>query len=123
MIRGLVLREEEVPGRVRRAPARCSSRPTISRPARLTKKGTPFRSQMPMKSVLFSTSVTNFSRSASARFRSVMSRTIFDAPTTLPASSLIGEMVSETGCAGRPARTRSVSKWSIRRPAFRLAMM
>ena len=28
---------------------------------------------MPMKSVLFSTSVTNFSRSASARLRSVMS--------------------------------------------------
>ena len=76
-----------------------------------------------MKSVLVSTSVTNFSRSASARLRSVMSRTIFDAPTTLPASSLIGEIVSDTGMRRPSDRTRSVSKCSIRCPAFRLAMI
>ena len=79
---------------------------------------------MPMKSVLFSTSVTNFCRSASARLRAVTSRTIFDAPTTLPASSLIGEIVSDTRMRLAVARARrSVSKCSTRCPAFRLAMI
>ena len=51
------------------------------------------------------------SRSRSiARRCSLMSRTIFDAPTTLPSASRIGEMVSET-CKRLPSdRTRSVSK-------------
>ena len=52
-----------------------------------------------------------------------MSRTILDAPTTLPASSLIGEMVSETWNSSPSDRKRSVSKCSIRFPAFKLAMI
>ena len=62
-------------------------------------------------------------RLSSARFRSLTSRTILDAPTTLPASSLIGEIVRETWMRLPSARTRSVSKCSIRSPAFRLAMI
>ena len=58
-----------------------SSSPTILIPALLTNIGMPARSQIPMKSVLFSTSVTSRCCSASARLRSVISRTILDAPT------------------------------------------
>jgi hypothetical protein len=90
-----VFREEKVRTVFARASSMLS-RPTIASPARLTKRGTAFMSQMPTKSVLVSMSVTNRSRSASVRLRSVMSRTIFDAPTTLPVSSLIGETVRET---------------------------
>ena len=53
-------------------------------------------SQMPMKSVLFSISVTNVCRSASASRCRVTSRAIFDAATTFPSASVIGEMVSDT---------------------------
>ena len=49
---------------------------------------------MPMKSVLFSTSVTNFSRSASARLRSVMSTPVGARNSTRPVSSLIGWIVT-----------------------------
>ena len=49
---------------------------------------------MPMKSVLFSTSVTNFCRSASARLRSVMSMPVGARNRTLPASSLMGRIVT-----------------------------
>ena len=49
---------------------------------------------MPMKSVLFSTSVTNFSRSASARLRSVMSVPVGARNSTRPAASLIGWIVT-----------------------------
>ncbi len=54
---------------------------------------------MPMKSVLFSTSVANFSRSASARLRPVMSVPVSARKRIRPASSLIGRM------------TRSTSRW------------
>ena len=85
---------------------------------------------MPMKSVLFSTSVTNVCVRPRPRLRSVMSRTIFDAPMTLPSSSLIGEIVSDTRirrpslaaapsrsarCAGRPSALAMISSSSARR--------
>ena len=65
-------------------------------PALLTNISMPARSQIPMKSVLFSTSVTSRCCSASARLRSVISRTILDAPITAPSASLMGEIVSDT---------------------------
>jgi hypothetical protein len=49
---------------------------------------------MPMKSVLLSTRVTNFSRSASARLRSVMSAPVGARNSTRPVSSLMGRMVT-----------------------------
>ena len=64
MIR-LVLGEEEVADvRARRLDAVEADH---ARPARLTKIGTPSRSQMPMKSVLFSIRVTKRCRSAPPR--------------------------------------------------------
>ena len=51
---------------------------------------------MPMKSVLFSTSVTNFCRSASARLRSVMSVPVGARNKTRPASSLMGSRMKST---------------------------
>ena len=57
------------------------------------KKVAPCRSAMPMKSLLLSTSVTNFCRSASARLRSVMSMPVGATNSTFPASSLIGTIV------------------------------
>jgi len=62
------------------------------------------------------------SRVSASRWR-VTSRTILDAPTTLPSSSLIGEMVSETQMRRPSFLTRSVTKCSIRLPALRLAMI
>ena len=80
-------------------------------------------SQIPMKSVLFSTSVMSGCVRLRFRVSRVMSRTIFDAPTTLPPSSLIGDTVSDTESAGRrTVRARSRSDRS-RRPAFSLAMI
>ena len=54
--------------------------------------------------------------SSSARFVSVMSRAIFDAPTTLPAPSKSGETVSDTWMWLPSLRSLSVSKDSTRSP-------
>ena len=51
-----------------------------------------------------------------ARFCSVMSRAIFDAPTILPSAFLTGETVNETAIRLPCLRCRTVSKWSIRSP-------
>ena len=65
-------------------PLTCSrlSRPTIRRAAGLAKVGNPRRSQMPMKSLLFSTSRASRSRSASARLRSVISAKKIERPSS-----------------------------------------
>ena len=47
----------------------------------------------------------------------VMSRAIFEAPTTVPASSRIGETLSEIGSRLPSFRCRMVSKWLTARPA------
>src|ERR1700739_777451 len=60
-----------------------------------------------------------FLKASSDSFRSVISRAIFDAPTTRPLASLIGEIVRET-CRWRPSLVvRTVSKCSKRSPRFR----
>src|SRR5579884_1825563 len=46
-----------------------------------------------------STIAASLAFASSARFRSVMSLAILDAPTTRPSSSLMGEIVRETGMA------------------------
>jgi hypothetical protein len=46
-----------------------------------------------------------------------MSRATFDAPTTRPRSSWIGEIVSETSTRRPPFAIRSVSKCPMREPA------
>ena len=65
-------------------PSTCSrlSRPTIRRAAGLAKVGNPRRSQMPMKSLLFSISRASRSRSASARLRSVISAKKIERPSS-----------------------------------------
>ena len=48
-------------------------------------------------------------RSSSARCRSLMSRAIFEAPTTVPCSSRIGETLKETATRPPSFRSRTVS--------------
>ena len=55
-------------------------------------------------------------RRASARFRSVMSRATFDAPTTRPSASRTGETVREMSSRRPSLATRTVSKCSTRSP-------
>ena len=55
--------------------------------------------------------------SSSARLLWVMSLTILDAPTTLPASSKIGDSVTDTLIGEPSLRIRTVSKWLTRRPS------
>lgn len=50
----------------------------------------------------------------SSSTRLVMSRTILDAPTTLPVESRTGEIVTDTVIGVPSFRTRTVSKWSTR---------
>ena len=69
--------------------------------------------------VTFSASPISASRSASACsafMRSVMSRAIFDAPTTLPCAFLSGETEREILTNAPSLRTRVVSKCSMRSP-------
>ncbi len=54
--------------------------------------------------------------SASARFRSVMSRAMVDAPVTAPDASRMGETVSETARWTPSLATRSVSRVSTASP-------
>ena len=53
---------------------------------------------------------------SSARFRSEISLAIFEAPTMLPSSSLMGETVSEMGKSRPSFARRTVSKCSTRSP-------
>ena len=73
----------------------------------------PWRSVVMTASPMLVSVTRNHSRcsasSRSARFRSPMSRAIFEAPTMRPERSRTGEMVSDTS-TGRPSRaTRTVS--------------
>ena len=61
------------------------------------------------------------STNCSARFCSVMSWQIADAPTTEPFASQIGETVSEAGNTVPSLRTRTVSRCSMCWPAPTLA--
>jgi hypothetical protein len=55
----------------------------------------------------------------SARFRSVMSRAILEAPIRAPCSSRIGDTVSEIGTRVPSRRRLSVSKWTTFSPRRR----
>ncbi len=57
-----------------------------------------------------SASASKRERSASRRFRSEISRAIFEAPTTVPSSSRIGDTVSEMATREPFLRRRIVSK-------------
>ena len=64
-----------------------------------------------------STTAASRRLAASARFRSLMSRAIFDAPMTVPSSSRIGDTVSEIGTSDPSLRRRIVSKCVTDSPA------
>ena len=63
-----------------------------------------------------SAAASSRSRSSSARFRSVMSRATFEAPTILPSASQIGETLSDTSMMRPSLVHRLVSKWFTRSP-------
>jgi len=76
-----------------------------------------FRSLVMMASSDDSTTAANRRAAMFAAMRSVMSRAIFDAPTTRPVSSCIGDTVSEIGISVPSLRCRIVSKWVSDSPA------
>ena len=59
----------------------------------------------------------------SARFVSVVSRAIFDAPMISPRAFFTGEIVRETSNKVPSLRRRNVSKWSTRSPFLSFAKM
>ena len=68
-----------------------------------------------------STMAASRARVSSKRRRSLMSRAIFEAPTTRPVESLTGETVSDTSTRRPSFVTRTVSKCSTRSPRRTLA--
>jgi hypothetical protein len=84
--------KEEIGTGVRAACSMLSARPFQSG---VVDRRNPVEVAHPMKSVLLSTSVTNFWRSASSQLAIGYVSNDFEAPTTLPESSRIGEMVKD----------------------------
>jgi hypothetical protein len=69
----------------------------------------PFRSLLMIASSLDSTMAAKCRASRSSRRASVMSRTVFEAPTTSPSGASIGETVNETSMRRPSLRMRTVS--------------